>query len=193
MKKITLGFAFFTLLFFAGCTQSAPTVPSDDAANSKVSPGNISDSPSVTTDSGVNIKEGNATANDIKSRMSPSGGIPNDGTFNNSSEGLQSVYFGFGDYSIVNDMYKAIDKNANALKSYNGKIKIEGNCDEFGTDEFNYALGLKRAKIVKDALVAKGIPASMFSIISLGESTPVCTDAIDECYAKNRRVDLKKQ
>ncbi|MBD3807348.1 MAG: OmpA family protein [Epsilonproteobacteria bacterium] len=193
MKKITLGFAFFTLLFFTGCTQSAPQLQSDDATNSKVSSGNISNNPSIATDSGVNIKEGNVTANDIRSKMSSSGGLPNDGTFNNSSEGLQSVYFGFGDYSIVNDMYKAIDKNFQTLKNYNGKIKIEGNCDEFGTDEFNYALGLKRAKIVKDALVSKGIPAGMFSIISLGESTPVCTDATDECYAKNRRVDLKKQ
>ncbi len=193
MKKITLGFSFLAFLFFTGCTQTAPIIPSDDAANSKVSPRNISDNPSITTDNGVNIKEGNVTANDIRSRMSPSGGLPNDGTFNNSSEGLQSVYFGFGDYSIVNDMYKAVDKNVQTLKNYNGKIKIEGNCDEFGTDEFNYALGLKRAKVVKDALVAKGIPAGMFSIISLGESTPVCTDATDECYAKNRRVDLKKQ
>ncbi|MDD5549213.1 MAG: OmpA family protein, partial [Sulfurovaceae bacterium] len=87
---------------------------------------------------------------------------------------------------------KAVDKNVNALKNYNGKIKIEGNCDEFGTDEFNYALGLKRAKAVKDALVAKGVPESVFSLISLGESTPICVDATDECYAANRRVDLKK-
>lgn len=193
MKKITFGFVFLILLFFAGCTQSAPSIPSDDAANSKVGAGNISDNPSINKDNSVNISEGNATTNDIKSRMSPSGGLPNDGTFNNSSDGLQSVYFGFGDYSIVNDMHKAVNKNADALKNYNGKIRIEGNCDEFGTDEFNYALGLKRAKIVKDALVAKGIPASMFSIISLGESTPVCTEATDECYAKNRRVDLIKQ
>lgn len=191
MKKVTLSLAFFASLFFAGCSQTAPTIPSDD----KVSSGNISNNPSVNTDNGVNIAEGNLTANpnDIKSKMSTSGGLPNDGTYNNSSSGLQSVYFGFGDYSIVNDMYKAVDKNADGLKNYNGKIKIEGNCDEFGTDEFNYALGLKRAKAVKDALVAKGVPASTFSIISLGESTPICTEATDECYAQNRRVDLKKQ
>ena len=144
---------------------------------------------------GVNIGEHNETANAdaIRARMSPSGGLPNDGTYNNSSDGLQSVYFGFGDFSIVNDMQKAIDKNIQTLKSINGNIKIEGNCDEFGTDEFNYALGLKRAKAVKDALVAQGIASDRFTIISLGESTPVCTDTTDECYAKNRRVDLRKQ
>lgn len=192
MKKITLISAFLALLFFAGCSQTAPTVPSD---KDKISSGDISNNPSVNTDNGVNIAEGNLTANynDIKSKMSSTGGLPNDGSYNNSSSGLQSVYFGFGDYSIVNDMHKAVDKNVDGLKNYNGKIKIEGNCDEFGTDEFNYALGLKRAKAVKDALVAKGVPAGIFSIISLGESTPICTDATDECYAQNRRVDLKKQ
>jgi peptidoglycan-associated lipoprotein len=91
-------------------------------------------------------------------------------------------------------MQKAIDKNIQTLKSYNGNIKLEGNCDEFGTDEFNYALGLKRAKAVKDALVAQGIAAERFTIVSLGESTPVCTNnTTDECYAQNRRVDLHKQ
>jgi len=73
-----------------------------------------------------------------------------------------------------------------------GKIKIEGNCDESGTDEYNYALGLKRAKAVQDAMVLKGVPQIAISIISLGESTPVCNDGTEECNMRNRRVDIKK-
>ncbi|MDD5406761.1 MAG: OmpA family protein [Sulfurovaceae bacterium] len=191
MKKTIFLVPAILLFLFTGCSQNAPELNTDIPNN------NISDVPSMGggAGSGVNISENGegANADALKAKMSPSGGLPNDGTYNNSSDGFQSVYFGFGDFTIVNDMQKAIDKNIQRLKSYNGNIKIEGNCDEFGTDEFNYALGLKRAKAVKDALVAQGVSADRFTIISLGESTPVCTEATDECYAQNRRVDLRQQ
>lgn len=187
MKRLFLISAAILFAFFwTGCSQKAPDLNAG---------ANISDVPSMSGD-GVNVGEHNemANADALRGRMSPSGGLPNDGTYNNSSGGFQSVYFGFGDFSIVNDMQKAIDKNIQTLKNYSGNIKLEGNCDEFGTDEFNYALGLKRAKAVKDALVAQGIAAERFTIVSLGESAPVCTNSTaNECYAQNRRVDLHKQ
>ncbi|MGW8169258.1 MAG: OmpA family protein [Sulfurovaceae bacterium] len=185
-KSIFYAMSVLLFLFLTGCSQKAPDLNAS---------ANISDTPSM-GNAGVNVGEHDemTNADALKAKMSPSGGLPNDGTYNNSTDGFQSVYFGFGDFSIVNDMQKAIDKNIQTLKSYNGNIKLEGNCDEFGTDEFNYALGLKRAKAVKDALVAQGIAAERFTIVSLGESTPVCTNSTtDECYAQNRRVDLHKQ
>ena len=70
-------------------------------------------------------------------------------------------------------------------------ITIEGNCDEWGSDEYNFALGLKRTKAAKDSLVAEGVDATRISMVSYGESNPVCVEKTQECWAKNRRDDFK--
>ncbi len=69
-------------------------------------------------------------------------------------------------------------------------LKIEGNCDEWGSDEYNFALGLKRAKSAKDALVEEGLDASKITTVSLGESNPKCTAKTEECWQQNRRVEF---
>ncbi len=109
---------------------------------------------------------------------------------------LSSVHFGFDKFNLTDKMRTIATTNAskidNVASSYsNLKIKLEGNCDEWGTDEYNYALGLKRAKSTKDALVADGIDESRIMMVSFGESNPVCTDKTDACWKMNRRVDYK--
>ena len=104
------------------------------------------------------------------------------------------IYFDFDKYNIRKDQQSNIDANAalfNSAEAKNFSIKVEGNCDEFGTDEYNYALGLKRAKSVKDGLVAKGINADRVSVVSYGESNPVCNDKNKACWDKNRRAEFK--
>jgi len=113
------------------------------------------------------------------------------GKHNSSSDGFQSIYFGFGQYGISADMENDMSTNVNVARKSHKKIKLEGNCDEFGTDEYNYALGLKRAKAVKDTLVSQGVASQSISMISFGESNPVCSNPTDDCYAQNRRVDLR--
>ena len=115
---------------------------------------------------------------------------------NGQDVALKSVHFAFDKYSLSDTMRK-IEKDNYAVispianENSNLKIKIEGNCDEWGTDEYNYALGLKRAKIVKDALVSDGISASKITLVSFGESNPLCTDKTEKCWKQNRRVDHK--
>lgn len=107
---------------------------------------------------------------------------------------VKKVYFDFDKYDIRTDMQSAVEANAILFKKADASglsIKVEGNCDEWGTDEYNYALGLKRAKSVKDALIAEGVPAERIMIVSFGESNPVCTDSTRECWAKNRRAEFK--
>ena len=99
------------------------------------------------------------------------------------------VHFDFDKYNIRPDQMPIVEEVANILKDAKGNftVRIEGNCDEWGTDEYNYALGLKRAKTVKQALIDLGVPAEKLTIISYGESNPVCTEHNKACWAKNRR------
>lgn len=107
---------------------------------------------------------------------------------------MNSIHFAFDKYNLTEEMRTISTENAgkinNIAQSYTGlKIKLEGNCDEWGTDEYNYALGLKRAKTVKDALVSDGVEENRILMVSYGESNPVCTDKNVTCWKKNRRVD----
>ena len=107
---------------------------------------------------------------------------------------VQNVYFDFDKYSVTPAMKSVVASNA-ALFNQSGadalQVKVEGNCDEWGTDEYNYALGLKRAKSVKDALVSEGVNADRISVVSYGESNPVCTDRSKACDAQNRRDEFR--
>lgn len=168
-------------LFLIGCGQTAPDL---DGSNS-----NISDANRISGDGGslsgdtVSIDE-NGYGNE-----SSSGGAG--GNYNSSSDGFRSIYFDFGDYTISPSMESNMNTNTKLAMSTSSQIKIEGNCDEFGTDEYNYALGLKRAKAVKDSLAAQGVSTGKTVIVSFGESSPVCTEPNDTCYDRNRRVDIR--
>jgi len=117
-------------------------------------------------------------------------GSENGSSTNNNGKGMNSVYFGYDSNRIKTAEKEKIAKDASALKEKE-QVKVEGNSDEFGTDEYNYALGLRRAKAVKDSMVAKGVSSKNITVVSYGESNPVCQDGTKECYRKNRRADYK--
>ena len=109
---------------------------------------------------------------------------------------LNSVHFAFDKYKLTAQMREIATDNAatidKVISSYGSvKVKLEGNCDEWGTDEYNYALGLKRAKTAKDALIADGIDENRIMMISFGESNPICSDKTNNCWKMNRRVDYR--
>ncbi len=179
-KKLLIT-ATLTALLFSGCSQKAPELEGVQAGKN-----NVSDATQIAGET-VSIDE-NAYGNKDGADGTNDGST---GKYNSSSDGFQSIYFGFGDYGISGAMESNIASNSTVVNNATGRIKIEGNCDEFGTDEYNYALGLKRAKSVKDSLVAQGVSASKMVIISYGESNPVCSNPTDGCYSQNRRVDLR--
>jgi peptidoglycan-associated lipoprotein len=104
---------------------------------------------------------------------------------------LKEVYFDFDKYDIRAEDAKTLDANATWLKS-NGDnlVLIEGHCDERGTNEYNLALGERRAKATMNYLVSQGIQANRITIISYGEERPVCTEKTEACWAKNRRANF---
>jgi peptidoglycan-associated lipoprotein len=102
---------------------------------------------------------------------------------------LKDVYFDFDKYDIRPDDARVLDTNATWLKSNaNNLVLIEGHCDERGTNEYNLALGERRAKSTMNYLVSQGVQASRITIISYGEERPSCTQKTEECWAKNRRA-----
>jgi len=74
------------------------------------------------------------------------------------------------------------------LKNTSANILIEGHCDERGTNEYNLALGDRRAKAARDYLIALGIASDRIEMLSYGEEKPLCTETTEECWAKNRRA-----
>ncbi|WP_337054749.1 peptidoglycan-associated lipoprotein Pal [Pseudoxanthomonas sp. USHLN014] len=70
------------------------------------------------------------------------------------------------------------------------RINLEGNTDERGSREYNMGLGERRGNAVSSALQAAGGSSSQLSVVSYGEERPVCTESTEECWAKNRRVEI---
>ncbi len=101
---------------------------------------------------------------------------------------LKDIFFDFDKYDVRPEDAKTLDTNAQWLKSNpNHLVLIEGHCDERGTNEYNLALGERRAKAAMNYLVSQGVQASRITIISYGEERPQCTEHDESCWAKNRR------
>jgi peptidoglycan-associated lipoprotein len=104
---------------------------------------------------------------------------------------LKDVFFNFDKSTIREDQKAALNEDAMWLKA-NGRVKltIEGHCDARGTAEYNLGLGLRRAKAVKDYLVAAGIPADRIATISYGKERPFVLGRGESAWKWNRRGHL---
>ena len=177
MKKVAFLSATVAMLILSGCSSKEPAI--DASANTKGT--SIGTNGTGADANAVIAPITNANANDAAA--AGSNGV------NGSDGGLVSILFDYDKFDIRENMQEAMTKNTLSVKGKS--IKLEGNCDEFGSDEYNFALGLKRANAVKSALVNSGINADSITMASFGESNPVCLEKTQECWAKNRRVDFK--
>lgn len=104
-------------------------------------------------------------------------------------EVLKDIHFDFDKYDIRTDARPILGSIAEWLKKNRGiNILLEGHCDERGTNEYNLALGEKRAKSTKDYLVALGISPDRMKTISYGEERPLCMEKNEDCWQSNRRA-----
>jgi len=102
------------------------------------------------------------------------------------------VYFQFDQSTISDEGIRVLDQKVDALqRNPSVRIRVEGNADDSGSDEYNMALSQRRAAIVNRYLADRGIDASRVQIVSYGEEKPACTTSRDdECRAKNRRDEF---
>jgi OOP family OmpA-OmpF porin len=102
---------------------------------------------------------------------------------------LDTVYFDFDKYNVKSEFKDAVKKNADYLKANKASnVLIEGNTDERGTNEYNMALGQRRADSAAKALQAAGVEAKRIKAMSNGEEKPVCKESTEACWAKNRNA-----
>ncbi len=111
--------------------------------------------------------------------------------------GLQIVYFDFDSFALRADAKATLAQNAEKIKQAVQiapavMIQIEGHCDERGTQEYNLALGEKRALAVRDYLISLGASGDRMLTISYGEENPVDPGHGEAAWAKNRRSEFNK-
>ena len=96
---------------------------------------------------------------------------------------LKDIHFSFDRYDLEGEARETLKVNADWLKrNPAARIEIEGHCDERGTNEYNLALGAKRAQAAKDYLITLGISTERLSTISYGEEIPVCKEPNESCW-----------
>jgi peptidoglycan-associated lipoprotein len=104
---------------------------------------------------------------------------------------LASIHFDYDKYNLTGKAISVLSENAGTLMDNPDlEITIEGHCDERGTDEYNLALGEKRALAARDFLVNFGIARNRISVISYGEERPLDSGHTEEAWAKNRRAEF---
>ena len=102
---------------------------------------------------------------------------------------LNDIHFKFDQYDLDDDSRSVLRKNASYLKANPmAKIEVQGHCDERGTNNYNIALGERRAQSTKRYLVSQGVNASRIHTISYGEEKPFCFDRNENCWLENRRA-----
>ncbi len=101
------------------------------------------------------------------------------------------VYFDFDQDALRPEFQAAIACHAKYLRDRpSARMNLEGNADERGSREYNLGLGERRGNAVSSAIQANGGSGSQINVVSYGEERPTCTDSNEDCWAKNRRVEI---
>ena len=167
----------------AGCAkqpasvQTAAPAPTGATA-SRVAPAGLAP---VTTAPMPAARASTPPATAMTTRPSPSEFVP--------AAAVADVHFDFDKWDIRSQDVKVLDANAGWLQTNgNHLLLIEGHADERGTNEYNIALGERRAKAVMNYLVSRGIAVTRITVVSYGEERPTCAQHDEQCWTRNRRA-----
>ncbi len=166
-----------TSIMLCGCPKKSEVTASPEAQKEQVT--SPASSGAVKTGENGNVASPAGTSEERKEQAMAAEGS------------LQPIYFDFNKSFLRDDAKSVMKKNVEWLKSNpRAKIKIEGNCDEQGTVEYNQALGQRRSVTAKNYLTEMGVASGRISLISFGKEKPVCTENAESCWQKNRRDDF---
>jgi peptidoglycan-associated lipoprotein len=106
---------------------------------------------------------------------------------------IRDILFDYDDDSVRLDQRPVLDQNARLLGELfsqfpQGAVIVEGHCDERGSSEYNLALGDRRARSVHEYLLGVGLPRDRLRVVSFGKERPICTEANERCWTRNRRA-----
>ena len=191
MKHATLALlGLATLLSTAACHKPAPVAqkPKDTTP--------VASAPAQTAAAPMQRRETDSTPTAATpaprgERMTPQ----ERATLNEKLARLNDALFDY-DKSVIRDDASTVLKAdvgviRDILANYpNQKLLIEGNADERGSEEYNLALGDRRARAAQEFLVQMGIPAAQLSLVSYGKERPICTDNTEDCWQRNRRAHV---
>ena len=140
--------------------------------------------------------DANAGGRGTGSEFDDAGAGAGDGSdmgYDANGSSIPPIFFGL-DPSDGHPQFRAIlEGGAGALKSAGGSAGIEGHCDERGSDEYNVALGERRAVSVRRYLYNLGVPVSQLSVVSYGEARPAVSGTGETAWSLNRRAEIKLQ
>ena len=186
MKKLILTAGLATLFIMTGCSKQPNLENAQNQAQT-----------TQTSETGANAAKASESVNTQNATVQEENIAPMTVTVSKSQNNQEFakklasvvIYFDFDKYNIRKDQWPKVEKLADMIKNNpsNYTVRIEGNCDEWGTEEYNYALGLKRANSVKNALIKLGVDPKKLTVISYGELNPVCTAHTKWCWKLNRR------
>ena len=183
--KSILFFSLLALAFTISCGPTQNPPPPKWTVENQSAPMNASPSAPQTAAQkpAVEAKREGASTSSLEALRS------GETTATPASSALKDAYFAFDKYDLSTEARETLKANADWLKANPAaRVQVEGHCDERGTQEYNMALGAKRAQTTVDYLTTLGIAGNRMSTISYGEEVPVCKEQTEECWAKNRRA-----
>ena len=176
-------FFFAFVLALSGCAPSATPKPSSKSGTGSGSLGGSSVGSRAGEGARGGAREADTGASSLKGLQEGTS------TKTPASSPLKDIYFDYDRYDLSADARTVLRANADWLKSNpNARVEIEGHCDDRGTNEYNLALGAKRAQSAREYLTSLGVAPARLSTISYGEEIPVCKEQAEGCWKQNRRA-----
>lgn len=191
MKQTSLALlGFAMLLSTAACHKAAPVAANHPPDTTPVAPAPSSTTPAPRS-SGPASSPSQRAAESRPAQMTPQ----ERATLNEKLARLEDALFDYDKSTIRTDARTALADDVAVIRDIlanypNQKLVIEGNCDERGSEEYNMALGDRRAKAAEEFLSSMGIPNAQLTIVSFGKDKPVCTDKTEDCWQRNRRAHV---
>ena len=170
LGTMTYGVMFFAFLALTGCSPPATTKP--EAPPPTPQPSAAQKAPAA--------RESSTPSSSLEAARRQETPAPSP---------LKDIYFDYDKYDLKTEARDTLKANTDWLKkNASARLEIEGHADERGTNEYNLALGAKRAQAARDYLVTLGVSKERLSTISYGEELPVCKEQNEGCWQKNRRA-----